>query len=81
MGEASEPFNKSWTVVVYVRTGEGLMSRAFSINPSLFDSQGTSPIFRTLAYAARGNSVRGHQGGTIGYFLDRIWAGVRNPIC
>jgi hypothetical protein len=48
MGEASEPFNKSWTVVVYVRTGEGLMSRAFSINPSLFDSQGTRPIFRIL---------------------------------
>src|SRR5436853_40815 len=36
-----ELINKSWTAVVYMRAGEGLMSSAFSINPSLFDRQGT----------------------------------------
>jgi hypothetical protein len=29
---------------MYMRIGEGLMSSAFSINPSLFNSQGTSSL-------------------------------------
>ena len=47
-GEASEPFNKSWTAVVYVWIRERLMSSPLSINPSLCDSQGTSPAPQRL---------------------------------